>query len=77
MVNDYVHIFVHMTMKDTIFMNVVYMYIHFQRTENERLAHNQVNIPTIAVGAHEQKTEDLFPLSWAPDTVKLQILACY
>ena len=52
MVNDYVHlfvIFVHMAMKDTIFMNVVYMYIHFQRTENERLAHNQVNIPTIAV----------------------------
>ena len=54
-----------MTMKDTIFMNVVYMYIHYQRTENERLAHNQVNIPTIAVGAHEQKTEDPFPLSWA------------
>ena len=32
-------------MKDTIFMNVVYMYIQIQRTENERLAHNQVNIP--------------------------------
>ena len=71
MVNDYVHLFVilvYMTMKDTIFMNVVYMYIHFQRTENERLAHNQVNIPTIAVGAHEQKTEDPFPLSWVPDS---------
>ena len=38
-----------MAMKDTIFMNVVYMYIHYQRTENERSAHNQVNIPTIAV----------------------------
>ena len=39
MANDYVHffvIFVHMEMKDTIFMNVVYMYIHYQRTENER-----------------------------------------
>ena len=63
MVNDYDHLFVNyfvkMAMKDTIFMNVVYMYIHYQRTENERLAHNQVNIPTIAVGAHEQKTEDL------------------
>ena len=46
-------------MKDTIIINVVYMYIHFQRTENEKLAHNQVNIPTIAVGAHEQKTEGL------------------
>ena len=57
-----------MVMKDTILMNVVYMYIHFQRTENERLAHNQVNIPTIAVGAHEQKTEGLFPLSLAPDS---------
>ena len=66
MVNDYVHLFVivvHMAMKDTIFMNVVYMYIHYQRTENERLAHNQVNIPTIAVGAHEQKTEGPFSLS--------------
>ena len=32
MANDYVHlfvIFVHMTMKDTIFMIMVYMYIHF------------------------------------------------
>ena len=57
-----------MAMKDTIFMNVVYMYIHYQRTENERLAHNQVNIPTIAVGAHEQKTEGLFSLSLAPDS---------
>ena len=44
------------------------MYIHYQRTENERLAHNQVNIPTIAVGAHEQKTEGLLPLSLAPDS---------
>ena len=55
MANDNVHLlvtFVHMTMKDTIFMNVVCMYIHFQRTENERSVHNQVNIPTIAVGAH-------------------------
>ena len=52
MVNDHVHFLEHMVMKDTIFMNVVYMYIHFQRTENERLAHNQLNIPTIAVGAH-------------------------
>ena len=57
-----------MAMKDTIFMNVVYMYIHFQRTENERLAHNQVNIPTIAVGAHEQKTKGLFSLSWSHDS---------
>ena len=46
-----------MAMKDTIFMNVVYMYIHYQRTKNERSARNQVNIPTIAVGAHEQKTD--------------------
>ena len=70
MVNDYAHlfvIFVHMAMKDTIFMNVVYMYIHFQRTENERLAHNQVNIPTIAVGAHEQKTEGSFSLAHTLD----------
>ena len=49
-------------------MNVVYMYIHFQRTENERSAHNQVNIPTIAVGAHEQKAEGPFSLSLAPDS---------
>ena len=68
MANDHVHFLVHMTMKDTIFMNVVYMYIHFQRTENERLAHNQVNIPTIAVRAHEQKTEGPFPLSLTPDS---------
>ena len=64
----FVIIFVHMTMKDTIFMNVVYMYTHYQKTENERLAHNQVNIPTIAVGAHEQKTEGPFSLSLAPDS---------
>ena len=67
MANDYVHlsvIFVHMVMKDTIFMNVVYMYIHFQRTENERSTHNQVNIPTIAVGAHEQKAEGPFLFHW-------------
>ena len=44
------------------------MYIHFQRTENERLAHNQVNIPTIADRAHEQKTEGSFSLSWDPDS---------
>ena len=44
------------------------MYIHFQRTVNERLAHNQVNTPTIAVGAHEQKTEGLLSLSLAPDS---------
>ena len=69
MVNNNVHLFVivvHMAMKDTIFMNVVYMYmyIHYQRTENERLAHNQVNIPTIAVGAHEQKTGGLSIISF-------------
>ena len=57
-----------MAMKDTIFMNVVYMYIHYQRTENERLAHYQVNIPTTAVGAHEQKTEGPLSLSLAPDS---------
>ena len=71
MANDYVHllvVFVQMAMKDTIFMNVVYMYIHYQRTENERSAHNQVNISTIAVGAYEQEGEDLFSLSWAPDS---------
>ena len=55
-------------MKDTIFMIMVYMYIHYQRTENVRLAHNQVNVPTIAVGAHEQKTEGPFSHSWAPDS---------
>ena len=69
MANDYVHLsvfFVHTAMKDNF--HVVYMYIHFQRTENERLAHNQVNIPTIAVGAHEQKTEGPFSLSLAPDS---------
>ena len=54
-------------------MNVVYMYIHYQRTENERLAHNQVNIPTIAVGAHKQKTEGPFSLSWAPDSIGMII----
>ena len=63
-------ILVHVAMKDTILMNVVYMYIHYQRTENERSAHNQVNIPTIPVGAHEQKTEDPLSLSWAPDTIR-------
>ena len=60
-------------MKDTIFKNVVYMYIHFQRTENERLAHNQVDIPTIAVRAHKQKIEGLFSLSWAPDSIGMII----
>ena len=43
-----------MTMKDKIFMNVVYMYIHYQRTENERLAHNQVNIPTIVMNKRQR-----------------------
>ena len=39
------------------FHECAYMYINYQRTENERSARNQVNIPTIAVGAHEKKTD--------------------
>ena len=66
MANDYAHLFtVHMA---ALHVHYIYMYIKFQRTKNERSAHNQVNIPTIAVEAHEQKTEGSFSLSLAPDS---------
>ena len=53
MANDYVHFLELAHDNERHNFHECGIHVHFQRTENERSAHNQVNIPTIAVGAHD------------------------